>query len=292
VLVELGVADLSEVRLSYRRAGQGPSLVLLLHGWPQTMLCWRRVLPGLAAEYTVVAPDLRGYGRSGLATTGYDKRSSAKDMHELLNHLGYEAATVVGHDRGARVAHRWALDHPDDLRQVVLLDILPTREVMTTYDRASAIAMWHWFFHLQPELPELLLRGNVEPYLRHFLARPIASGAIDAETFAAYVSAFEEPSHLRASLADYRSGFGVDLQLDDADYEAGCQLTQPLLVLWGADGGLGDKDVVAVWRRYSTDVRGHSIDDCGHYIPEEQPQALLAELLRFLAAPMPLERDA
>ncbi|MEV0070879.1 MULTISPECIES: alpha/beta hydrolase [unclassified Amycolatopsis] len=285
-MVETRYADLDEVRLSYRTMGEGPELVVLLHGWPQTGLCWRHVLPALAERYTVVVPDLRGYGSSGLAATGYDKRATAADLHQLIVHLGHGSALVAGHDRGARVAHRWALDHPGDVRRLALLDILPTREVMTTYDRRSATAMWHWFFHLQPELPELLLAGNVEPYLNFFFRRPRASGAIDDETFEEYVSAFSEPGHLRASLEDYRAGFGVDLDLDERDHTDGNVLGQPLLLLWGGDGGLRDKDVLGVWRQYATDVRGTAVAECGHYVPEEQPAVVAAELLAFFG-----ERD-
>ncbi|WP_326836872.1 alpha/beta hydrolase [Amycolatopsis rhabdoformis] len=280
-MAEISYADLDEVRLCYRTLGEGPELVVLLHGWPQTALCWRHVMPALAERYTVVAPDLRGYGGSGLASTGYSKRATAADLHQLIVHLGHPSALVAGHDRGARVAHRWALDHPADVRRLALLDILPTREVMSTVDRTSASAMWHWFFHSQPDLPELLLEGNVEPYLRFFFRRPRAAGAIDDETFAAYVEAFQDPGHLHASLEDYRAGFGVDLELDEADHAAGHVVTPPLLLLWGADGGLRAKDVVGVWRRYATDVRGKAVAGSGHYVPEERPDTVADELLAF-----------
>ena len=280
--VGLHTADLTEVRLAYQMAGHGPRLIVLLHGWPQTSLCWRKVVPALAEEYSVVAADLRGYGQSSLTTTGYEKRSAARDLHELIEYLGHSSVFVVGHDRGARVAHRWALDNPADIERLVLLDILPTREVMTTFDRDSASTMWHWFFHNQSDLPERLLQDNIEPYLRHFLHLALQDGAIDDETFAAYVAAFSNPGYLHASLEDYRAGFGPDLILDTVDHQAGRRVSQPLLTLWGADGGLGQKDVLTVWRRYADDVRGEPIERCRHYLPEEAPRTVSDRIRAFL----------
>lgn len=277
------IADLSEVRLSYRRAGEGRRLVVLVHGWPQTGACWRHLVPALAEEFTVVAPDIRGYGASGLASTGYDKRATARDLHELVRHLGFASAFVVGHDRGARVAHRWALDHPDDIERLVLLDILPTREVMANFDRHSADRMWHWFFHLQPELPELLLAGNTEAYLRYHFRPPLAKGVFDEATLAEYLRAFADPAHLAASLDDYRAGFGVDLDRDEADAAAGRVVEAPLRVLWGDEGGLRDDDVLGIWRRYAAEVSGDVVTGSGHYLAEEQPAAVLRHLREFFA---------
>src|SRR3954447_5952748 len=162
-----GVAQVSGVRLHYTRAGSGPLLVLL-HGWPQTSLCWQPVLTELAATHTVVAPDLRGYGLSDKPATGYDKRRMAADVAELVRHLGFERAAVVGHDRGARVAHRWALDHPDQVDKLAVLDVIPTREMFRRLDASVAAGYWHWLFHLQPDLPELLVGNNVRAYLEYF----------------------------------------------------------------------------------------------------------------------------
>lgn len=275
--------DLEEVRLAYRRFGDGERLVVLVHGWPQTSACWRHVMPELGGEFTVVAPDLRGYGASGLSTTGYDKRSTARDLHELVQHLGYTSALVAGHDRGARVAHRWALDHPADIDRLALLDILPTREVMGTINAESATRMWHWFFHLQPDLPEILLAGNSEPYLRYFFRDPLEKGAIDDEALSEYLLAFENPAHLAASLEDYRAGFGIDLVRDEENAVAGTVVSSPLLLLWGAHGGLSDHDVLDIWGRYASDVRGCAIPDCGHYVPEEQPAAVVRHLNEFFS---------
>jgi pimeloyl-ACP methyl ester carboxylesterase len=278
--------DLDEVRLAYRTAGTGDELLVLLHGWPQTGLCWRGVVGPLAERYTVVVPDLRGYGDSGLATTGYDKRATARDLSDLLRHLERSSAVVVGHDRGARVAHRWALDHRSEVAALALLDILPTRVVMNSFDRTSGSASWHWFFHRQPELPELLLTGNGEPYLRFFLRRVLESGAVDADTFRRYVAAFEDPGNLAASREDYRAGFTTDLELDEADHAAGRRITCPLLLLWGAEGGPASADVLGVWREHHADpdaVTGRAVPG-GHYVPKEAPAEVVQALGEFLAA--------
>ncbi|MGW0802541.1 alpha/beta fold hydrolase [Nonomuraea sp. NPDC002799] len=279
------LADLDGTGLFYRRCGTGDRLVVLLHGWPQTGHCWRHLMRPLGERYTVVAPDLRGYGRSGKPGTGYDKRTTATDLSRLVRVLGFGNAHVVGHDRGARVAHRWALDRPEDVDHLALLDILPTREVMNSFDKDSAAAMWHWFFHLQPELPELLIAGNTEAYLRFFLERQVfAPGAIGEEAIAEYVAAFSDPAALHASLEDYRAGFRQDLAADEHDAAGGRRVTQPLLLLWGAQGGLGRSDVPAVWSGYADRVTGRAIDDCRHFLPEEQPEQVLRHLLAFLPA--------
>jgi haloacetate dehalogenase len=285
---------LGDVELAYRIAGSGCEMIVLLHGWPQTGLCWRKLVEPLAERYTVVVPDLRGYGCSGLAPTGYDKRSTAADLSALVDHLGRDSAAVVGHDRGARVAHRWALDHPAQVSALALLDVLPTRVVMNSFDRASAASMWHWFFHLQPELPEILVAANVEPYLRYFLRGVLDSGAVDEETFRHYIEAFSDPQHLHATFEDYRAGFTADLDLDEADHASGVRLQCPLLLLWGADGGLADADVLAIRREHHADpevVSGRSAPG-GHYVPEESPTQVLDALTEFLATSVRKESTA
>ncbi|MFE3175718.1 alpha/beta fold hydrolase [Amycolatopsis sp. NPDC059090] len=276
---------LDDVELACRVVGDGPELVVLVHGWPQTHECWRQVIQPLSHGRTVVAPDLRGYGASGLARSGgYDKRATAADLSGLIHHLGFESATVIGHDRGARVAHRWALDRPADITALALLDILPTRVVMNSFDRGSANAMWHWFFHRNSELAAKLVSGNVEAYLGHFLARVRETGAVDEETFRHYVQAFDDPKRLHASFEDYRTGFSTDLDRDEADHAAGARIQAPLLLLWGAEGGLGGLDVVKVWQEHHADpavVRGWSVPG-GHYVPEEAPGAVVDAVEGFL----------
>ncbi|HLU54383.1 MAG TPA: alpha/beta hydrolase [Pseudonocardia sp.] len=274
-----------EVELIYRVVGDGPELVVLLHGWPQTRACWRKVIGPLSRGRTVVAPDLRGYGDSGLAATGYGKRATARDLSGLIRALGHESAIVVGHDRGARVAHRWALDRPAEIDALVLLDILPTRVVMNSFDRDSASAMFHWFLHRHTDLAETLIAGDVEAYLRHFLGGVVASGAVDEATFRHYVAAFSDRAHLRASLEDYREGFTSDLELDEADHARGARVRAPLLALWGGHGGLAGRDVVGIWKEHHADpaaVSGHALP-CGHYLPEEAPQGVVDAVETFLA---------
>jgi haloacetate dehalogenase len=273
-----------EVELTYRVVGDGPELVVLLHGWPQTRACWRKVIGPLSGDRTVVAPDLRGYGDSGLARSGYGKRVTAGDLSGLIRALGHESAIVVGHDRGARVAHRWALDRPSEIDALVLLDILPTRVVMNSFDRDSASAMFHWFLHRHTDLAETLIAGNVEAYLRHFLGGVLASGAVDAETFRHYVAAFSDRAHLRASLEDYREGFTSDLELDESDHARGLRVQAPLLALWGVHGGLRGRDVAGVWKEHHADpaaVHGHALA-CGHYLPEEVPADVVDAVESFL----------
>ncbi|MTD54669.1 alpha/beta fold hydrolase [Amycolatopsis pithecellobii] len=276
---------LDDVELAYRVVGDGPELVILLHGWPQTGACWRHVMAPLSRGRTVVAPDLRGYGASGLAQSGaYDKRSTAADLSGLIRHLGFSSAAVIGHGRGARVAHRWALDHPAEVDALVLVDIVPTRVVMNSFDRHSASELWHWFFHRNSELATKLVSGNVEAYLRYFFARVLESGAVDAETFKHYVDAFSDPGHLQASFEDYRPDFSTDLALDEADHAKGLRVQAPLLLLWGAEGGLGGTDVVRIWQEHHADpsaVSGHPVPG-GHYVPEEAPREVVHAVEAFL----------
>jgi haloacetate dehalogenase len=279
---------LDDVEIAFEVRGSERQAIVLLHGWPQTGRCWRKLVGPLANRYTVIVPDLRGYGASGLAETGYDKRATAGDLHALLHHLGHESAIVVGHDRGARVAHRWALDHPSDVSSLALLDVLPTRVVMHSFDKNSASAMWHWFFHAQPDLPEALVGDNVERYLRHFMGSVLESGAVDHQTFAHYVDALRDPAHLHATFEDYRSGFTSDLAADEADHGAGRRLRCPLLLLWGADAGLAGADVLNIWRAHHADpsaVTGQPVPG-GHYVPEEAPTEVLDALADFLGEPM------
>ncbi|WP_033288657.1 alpha/beta fold hydrolase [Amycolatopsis jejuensis] len=276
---------LDEVELSCRVIGDGPELMVLLHGWPQTGACWRYVAGPLARGRTVVVPDLRGYGASGLAESGYDKRATASDLGELIRHFGHESAIVAAHDRGARVAHRWALDRPEEVKALALLDILPTRVMMNSFDRDSASANWHWFFHRQTGLAEKMISADVEAYLGHFYARVLETGAVDRETFEHYVKAFSDPGHLRASLEDYRTGFTTDLERDEADHARGVRVQAPLLLLWGAEGGLAGREVVQIWQEHHADpdlVSGRAVPG-GHYVPEEAPREVLAALEEFLA---------
>ncbi|WP_329243478.1 alpha/beta hydrolase [Actinoallomurus sp. NBC_01490] len=274
----MAIATVNGIRMYYRSTGSGPLLVLL-HGWPQTGHCWRHLVGPLSRAYTVVVPDLRGYGRSDMPRDGHDKRTRAEDLHQLIGWLGHEKATVVGHDRGARVAHRWALDHPGDIERLVVMDIIPTREMWRRMDADLARGTWHWLFHLQPDLPELLVGADPGAYLR-FLIDNWSHVPLPEEDIAEYVRAFERPGALRAGFDDYRAAFPVDAAHDDADH--GRRLTMPLLALWGEHSFLQRIDAVEVWRDYAENVTGAMIEDCGHFLAEERPEAVLEHLDRFL----------
>lgn len=268
------------VRIHYRRMGQGPGLVLL-HGFPQTGHMWRKVMPALAERFTVVAPDLRGYGDSDRPASGYDKRRMAQDVVEVIQALGLVPVALVGHDRGARVAHRFALDHPQLLTHLVLLDIAPTYDVFAQMDQQSARQRWHWLFHLVPDLPEALVAGREEVYLRYlFRAWSLNPAAIEEEAIQEYVRCFREAGAARAAFEDYRAGGTVDLEHDAADRQQ--KVGVPTLVLWGEGRPAQSADMLGVWKERCERVEGHAVTECGHFIPEEQPAAVIEAILRFL----------
>ncbi|RSM39188.1 alpha/beta hydrolase [Amycolatopsis balhimycina DSM 5908] len=276
------MATVNGIRMHYLTAGDGPPL-FLLHGWPQTSHCWHKVIGSLAETHTVIAPDLRGYGRTDKPKGGYDKRTMAADVAALAGHLGFARTAVAGHDRGGRVAHRWALDRPDQVERLAVLDIAPTRAMWQRLDTGVAKACWHWLFHLQPDLPELLAGQNIAAYLGYFFERwTYQRHALDANAVTEYVRAFSQPGALRAGFDDYRASFPDDAELDDADYEAGKRVTQPLLALWGANGLLGTLPALEIWQEYADDVTGAALAECGHFLPEEQPDEVVAHLRKFL----------
>jgi haloacetate dehalogenase len=262
--------------------GAGPP-VLLLHGYPQTHLEWRNITPQLANEFTVVMPDLRGYGdsskpESGVDHVNYSKRSMALDQVEVMAALGHDTFAVVGHDRGARVGHRLALDHPDRVTKLVLLDICPTRDMYNTVDRAFATFYFHWFFLIQPApLPETLIGTHPDAWLRHFMG---AVPGIEPTAFAEYLRCFRDPAAIHATCEEYRAAATIDLAHDEADLDR--QIACPLLVLWGERGLVGHLyDVLAVWRERAISVSGRALP-CGHWVPEEAPLETLTELRSFL----------
>ncbi|GAB3663913.1 alpha/beta hydrolase [Nocardioides korecus] len=282
--------DVDGTRVHAVVGGEGPPL-LMLHGYPQTHVMWHAVAPVLARTHTVVLPDLRGYGDSDRPASQPDhaqasKRAMAADQVGLMRHLGFETFAVVGHDRGARVAHRLCLDHPAAVTRVALLDIAPTRHVLTHVDLALATAYHHWFLLAQTaDLPERLLGADPAYWVRRKLVQWSAADGIEAfddEAVAAYVAAFEDPEVVRATCEDYRAGLGVDLVHDEASHAAGQRVTCPALVLWGADGFVGSAyDVPAVWRAYAEQVTGRALPG-GHFLPEENPAGTLEALVPFL----------
>jgi haloacetate dehalogenase len=266
--------------------GSGPP-VLLLHGWPQTHLEWRHVAPVLAQRFTVVATDLRGYGDSskppeGENHAGYSKRAMAQDQVEVMRQLGFGQFAVAGHDRGGRVACRMALDHAQTVTRLALLDIVPTRTVYTQVSKNLATWYFHWFFLIQPApLPEMLLVGQAEPFLRNFAFPGLIPDAIDEPAFAEYLRCFADPQTLHAMCEDYRAGASIDLQHDEADL--GTPLRCPTLVLWGVHGAMHRLfDVLETWRPRAPEAHGKALP-AGHWLPEECPQDVAATLGDFLA---------
>lgn len=271
-------------------AGSGPP-VLLLHGYPQCRAMWSGVLEELAAEHTVVAADLRGYGDSSRPATepGTDHaehsfRAMAADQVAVMAELGHSRFTVVGHDRGGRVAHRMALDHPDAVERLAVLDILPTRHVLAHVDAGVAQAYYHWFFLTQPEpLPEKLIGTDPVGYLRMTLGGALAGSAtvFTAEAMAEYERCFARPGSVHSVCEDYRAAATIDQVHDEAD--AHRRLTQPMLALWGTGGLVGRSDVLDVWRGYADDVTGAAVEG-GHFLVEQNPTDTLARLLPWLGA--------
>lgn len=274
--------------INFRSAGQGPPL-LLLHGYPQTHVMWHRVAPDLARRFTVIAADLRGYGDSSKPPSdadhvAYSKRAMANDMVELMAQLGFRRFAVAGHDRGGRVAYRLALDHPDAVSKLALLDIVTTHTMWTRMDKALATASYHWLFLMQPDgLPETMIGKDPAYYLRETLrrwARPgfeFAPGAM-----AEYIRCFSDPACIHAACEDYRAGGTVDFEYDSADYGKQ-RIACPVLVLWGS-GGIAKRssDPLAAWRPWTTDLRGNSVAQCGHFLPEEAPDETRKALEEFL----------
>ncbi len=265
--------------------GSGPPL-LLLHGYPQTHVCWHKVASLLAGEFTVVVTDLRGYGDSGKPSGGdrheaYSKRRMAADQIRVMAGLGFSQFAVAGHDRGGRVAHRMALDHPSEVRKLAVLDIAPTLAMYRLTDMRFAAAYYHWFFLIQPyDLPERLIGADPEYYLRKKLGGGSAGlSPFSHEAISEYVRCFGKPGVIHASCEDYRASASIDLEHDEHDLER--KLACPLLVLWAGHGVVGQCfDVSALWRERADDVRVESLPG-GHYLPEELPEPVARRLADF-----------
>ena len=273
--------------INLRYGGSGPP-VLLLHGYPQTHAMWHLVAPRLAERFTVVAADLRGYGDSarppgGDDHAGYSKRAMARDQAQAMAALGFERYAVVGHDRGGRVGHRMALDFPERVTRLAVLDIVPTYHIFTHVTKELATLYYHWFFLIQPfDLPERLI--GADPI--YYLHRKLGGWGGRLEIFASaalaeYERCFRDPATIHATCEDYRAAASIDLEHDAADRAR--KLACPLLALWG-ERGVPHRcyDVLAVWREYGADVRGRALPT-GHYLAEERAEETAAELLAFLA---------
>ena len=268
------------IRMNVWTGGEGPTLVLL-HGYPQTGQMWHKVSPTLMKRFNLIIPDLRGYGDSEKARSGFDKKTMAKDIACLASELGHETFFLLGHDRGARVAHRLALDFPEKVEKLIVLDIVPTHTIFSRTGRELAAAYWHWFYFQAPDLPEIMIRNSAEPFLQTmFRSLSWRPDAIDDLLFAEYLRAFTSPGTIRCGLEDYRAAATIDYEDDERDL--GTKLSCPVYTIWGQFGKMESLfDVVDTWKEKADNVMGKSLP-CGHFIPEEAPDELLSEIVPFL----------
>jgi haloacetate dehalogenase len=280
--------EVNGVKIMARKGGSGQPL-LLLHGHPQTHAIWHRVAQQLAESHTVVMTDLRGYGDSSKPQGSHDhlnysKRVMALDQIEVMRHFGFAQFDVLAHDRGARVAHRLALDHPKAVKRLVLLDIAPTLAMYEKTSNQFARSYWHWFFLIQPApLPERLIEADPAAYVRDVLGRRSAGLApFDPRALAEYVRCLELPGTAHGLCEDYRASATIDLVHDQLDIDKKNFVQQALLVLWGEHGVVNQCfEPLKEWSKLAVNVKGHALP-CGHYIPEEAPELLLNQVQSFL----------
>jgi haloacetate dehalogenase len=280
---------LAETEIFCRTGGAGPPL-LLVHGYPQTHVAWHRVAPRLMRQFSLVMPDLRGYGESRGPRPDpehrhYSKRAMAHDMAELMTALGHDRFLLAGHDRGARVGFRLALDCPARVQRFAAIDIIPTFDVWEQMDADKALSSYHWSFLAVPApVPETLIAADPDFYIRHLLDRWVGRpDALHPQAVAAYLRQFHEPSVIAATCEDYRAGASIDRQEDGEDRRRGAKIACPVLVLWGRRY-LTSKTAspLAAWRNWAPDVREVALD-CGHFIAEEAPEECAAALAEFFA---------
>ena len=285
---ESELIEVNGVKIMARKGGSGRPL-LLLHGHPQTHAIWHRVAQQLAKSHTVVMTDLRGYGDSSKPQGSHDhlnysKRVMALDQIEVMRHFGFSEFDVLAHDRGARVAHRLALDYPKAVKRLVLLDIAPTLAMYEKTSNQFARSYWHWFFLIQPApMPERLIEADPSAYVRDVLGRRSAGLApFDARALAEYVRCIELPGAAHGLCEDYRASASIDLIHDQLDIDTKNFLHQPLLVLWGEQGVVNQCfEPLKEWTKLAVNVKGHALP-CGHYIPEEAPELMLSQVQSFL----------
>jgi len=267
--------------------GSGPPL-LLLHGYPQTHVMWHKVAPALARDFTVVVPDLRGYGDSGKPPgdprhEAYAKRTMAADMVAIMSRLGFESFSLAGHDRGARVSHRLSLDHVGRVKRVALLDIIPTRDVFRRVDKTLATSTFHWFFLIQPDLPERLIAADPDFYIDWVLKKWSGdAAAFTPEAMAEYKRCFRDPATIHATCEDYRAGASIDLEHDEADLSK--NVACPLLVIWGQGPATRWSSIVETWKERAPLATGFPLS-CGHFLPEEKPDETIKALRDFFRSP-------
>jgi haloacetate dehalogenase len=283
----------SEIKTSGARivtvtGGKGPPL-LLMHGNPFNHLSWQKIAPRLATEFTVVATDLRGYGDSekppgGPRHINYSFRAMAQDQVEVMAALGFERFYAAGHDRGARVLHRMCLDHPQKVARAAIIDIVPQHHLYANISKAWATFSWHWFFNIQPyDLPEKMMGADPDWFIKKKLAKTEQGlGFFDPAALQDFMRCFRNPATIHAICEDYRAGASIDLEMDEADVQAGRKMDCPLLLLWGATGGVGrNQKSMEIWPRYASDIRAGKALPSGHYVQEEAPEETYTELRAF-----------
>ncbi len=279
-------ARVNGINIHYVVHGQG-SPVILIHGWPEFWYSWRNQIPALAEHFQVIAPDMRGFGYSDKPLHGYDTRTAASDIYELARSLGHQQVALVGHDIGARVAYRYCLDHEEAVERLALLDATPPTEQLGPQNPAVIRERWHSFFHQQPDLPERLVEGNVEAYLRHFLRDwSINKYLVSDEEVREYVRAYSQPGALRGGFSYYRAAAYEDPPHWLADAER--KLSIPLLFLWGnrrvrTAQAMGAGPLENAWRKAFPKVRGKNLGEFGHFLQWEAPDEVNQELLAFLS---------
>lgn len=286
------VAQINGINLSHHIAGSGKPLILL-HGYPQNHMCWNKIAPSLSKKYTTVIPDLRGYGNSSTPLddskhTVYSKRVMAADITQLMDTLDFQSACIVGHDRGARVAYRLALDAPLRVDRLVIMEIVPTGEFWNVWNAELAHDAYHWTFLSQPApLPEKLISANPDIYVDWTLSgwtNCKSLAPFDPEALASYRKQMNDPARIAAMCADYRAGFTTDRQIDDLDRKHGKVMEAPVKVLWGSHGFPAKSgNPLTFWKRWAKNLTGSIIPDCGHFMMEENPKLVLKELNLFFS---------
>lgn len=282
--------DVGDVTIHTLTGGDSKEAILFLHGHPENYLIWRDVAPALASEYKIVLTDLRGYGESskpvGLADhSNYSKRVMAEDQIKVMDSLGIERFHVVGHDRGARVLHRMIMDYPDRIISCTLMDILPTDDMYEQTNEQFATKYWHWFFYIQDyDFPERILGSSPEYFIRYNMQKkvsPNAAACFPEDVLEDYIRHYSDPCTLHGICEDYRASVTIDRthNAEDSDHT----IRTPLLVLWGKNGVVGQLwDVLSGWKKYAINLEGYAVPDCGHFVPEEQPEFVLEKIKVFL----------
>lgn len=279
----------NEVTIRGVKGGSGTPL-LLLHGYPQTHIMWHKIAPQLAENYTVIATDLRGYGDSSKPPGGdshenYTFREMAKDQVAVMNKLGFNSFLLAGHDRGARTAHRLTLDHPDLVKKLILMDIVPTITFYDSADQRMATGYYHWYFLIQPyDFPERLIGRDPEYFLRKTIGSWSSDQIFSEDSLKEYIRCFCKPETIHATCEDYRAAASVDLIHDRNNQKAKIKIQCPTLILWGMEGLIGRTfNVMEAWRdKVALEPSGRGIR-CGHFLPEEEPGTTYLAMTEFLS---------